>query len=254
MKKLILLFSVCAFSFASFAQDDTTMRRQPMKGDRAISFSFSGIAVMGLNLSKDPVSMAQMMDLRYFFKDDLAARLGLGVKIMSTTTITKNDTTGGIPLLETENKIKSSALTLAFGVERHFKTRSKTIDPFMGPGLYFSWLGKNKVENATKTTMSNGNFNETLTNTTSAGGFAVGLMLNTGFFWYFADNIALGGEFSMGYSVGTTGGEINTETTVNNQTGGVLTSTSSSKTTINKVRLSAFQTLNTGSISLLVKF
>ncbi len=254
MKKIILLISLCVISMVSVAQNDKVTPRQPVKGDKTISFNFAGIATTTLTLNTDPLNQAQLIDFRYFMYDDLALRIGLGLNNLTTTTTTTNDSTGGLPLIETSNKNKATGFSIGLGVERHFKTTSKTIDPFIGPGIYVTKLGKNKVTATNKSTMANGDYTDTRTETINPGGFVLGVAVNAGFFWYFTQSLALGASFSIGYGTGSVGGDTDVTNTVTNSTGGVITTTETTTTTVNKTKLSALRTMNTGTINLLVKF
>lgn len=253
MKKLFISFALCAFTFSAFSQDEKETR-QPVQGDKAISLNFVGLATMALNSGVDPFNGSQVLDFRYWLADQWALRVGLGVATTSTTTRTENDTTGGVPLTETEAKNRNSAFSIGIGAERHIKTNAKTIDPYIGAGIYMSMIGKNKVDNMTKTTQANGDFNEMTSNTINPGGFGFGVGLNAGFFWYFAENIALGGEYGFGFGTGSTGGETEVKNKMVSSQGGTVTTTESTTRTTNKTNNSGLRTGSTGAINLLVKF
>jgi len=252
MKTIAIVLALSTISSAIFAQDEE--KRQPVKGDKAISMNLAGIAVWALNSGTDPFNNTQVLDFRYFVGDKFAIRAGLGVNTASTTTKTSNDTTGGIPLTETEAKNRTSAFSLGIGAEKHIGNKSKTIDPYVGAGLYFSIIGKNKVDNTNTTTQANGDYFTMKSNTVNPGGFGFGFGLNAGFFWFFADNIAVGGEYGFGLGVGSTGGDTKVTNSTESSVGGTLTTTESTTTNQNKTSNFGLRTGSTGAINLLVNF
>jgi hypothetical protein len=158
------------------------------------------------------------------------------------------------PLVEDETEVSQFGFTIGLGVEKHISTKSKTIDPYIGAGIYFSSLGAQTSTATSNTRYFNGTYTNTTNEIVADGGSAFGIQINTGFFWYFAQNIALGGELSLGWASGTTGGETETTYSSVSTASGSTVSTSSHTVTKNEISLSAIQTLNTGAISLLVKF
>jgi hypothetical protein len=253
-KTIALVLALCTISVAIFAQEEEKPFRQPVKGNCGISLNFVGLAAVALNSGVDPFNNTQVLDFRYFIADKLALRAGFGLNTASTKTKTANDTTGGIPLTETEVTNKTSAFSFGIGAEKHFKTKSKTIDPYVGAGLYMSLIGKNKANNMSKTTFANGDYNQMESETITPGGLGFGVGLNAGFFWFFAENIALGGEYGFGFGTGYTGGDTEVNNSTKSSVGGTVTTTESSSTTTNKTTNSAFRTGSTGAINLLVTF
>jgi hypothetical protein len=254
MKAITLFLSLIFIATLSLAQQEESTNLRPIQGDKAIGFNFVGLTAIALNSTADPLNASQVVDLRYFFKDDMAFRLGFGLVNLTTTTTTQNDTTGAQPLLETENKDKSTGITIGLGAEKHIKTRSKRVDPFIGLGLGISNLGKNTVTAMNKTTQPNGNYVMTETETITPGGTVFGVACNLGFFWFFAHNIAFGASWSLGFVTGSTGGDTETTMTTSSNTGGTVTSATSSTKSTNKTKISALQSLNTGAVNILIKF
>ena len=255
MKKLTLLIALCAISFVSFSQQEESTYFRPLQGDKAISFNLLGLFdSLALNTTADPLTNAQVVDLRYFFKDNIAFRLGFGINRLNTTTTVISDTSNGAPLIESENKDNQTGISFGFGLEKHIKTKSKRTDPFVGAGLFLSMLGKNTITATNKTTQPNQDYTSSLTETINPGGNIFALVVNAGFFWYFAHNLAIGGEVSLGFATGNVGGKVETSSTTTNSSGGVVTTVVSNTQSENKVKISALQTLNTGAIHLMIKF
>lgn len=254
MKKITLLLALISLSHSSFSQDEPTFFR-PLQGDMAFSFNLSGLFdSLYMNNTPDPLTNAQMADFRYFWKDNVAFRFGFGINRLNTTTTTTNDTLGGLPLVETENKDNQTGITIGLGIEQHIKTKSKRTDPFVGAGLILSRLGNNTVTNDIKTTQLNLDYTQTVTETINPGGTVFGVAVNAGFFWYFTHNLALGGELALGFVTGAVGGDVERTQTSTTSIGGNVTTAESSTTFVQKLNISALQTRNTGSIHLLVKF
>ena len=253
MKKILLLSALCVLALHSFAQEEATFFR-PLQGDKTISFNFVGISAMALNSVAEPLTNSLMVDLRYFYKDDIAFRLGFGMKNLKTDVTTSSDTTGGAPLITTEDIDKATGFAIGLGVEKHIKTKAKRVDPFVGLGIIYSTLGDNEVTSDSKTLQVNGNFTQTKVVTLNPGSNALAIQLNVGFFWYFAHNIAFGGEIAFGWAGGTLGGDTKATTTTTTSTGGTVTTTEKTVMTTQKADFNAFQTTNTGAVELLVKF
>ena len=254
MKTITLIAAFCACSLLSLAQQEESTFYRPLQGDKALSFNITGLANLTLNSTQDPLTDALLFDFRYFYKDNLAFRLGLGLNNISAT-ITNKSNPLMFPVAESEIKSSGTGFNIGLGVEKHVKTKSKKMDPFVGVGIYIGILGDSTINIDSKSTLnSTGDYTNIVSEEVIPGGFALGLGINGGFFWYFAQNIALGGELSIGYVSGHFGGDESMTSTTTNSTSGVITTSTSTSTSESKTNFSAFNTINTGSINLLVKF
>ncbi len=253
MKKTTLCFAICALSITAFSQSDDTFK--PVKGNKVITMNLSGLSVLALNSPTDPLNAVQVLNFRYFISDKVDLRLDLGFTTQTTNLTSKNDTAGGVPLVETTNKDAKSALSLGLGAEKHIATEYNRIDPFFGGGIYLTTIGKNTVTATNKTTLANGNYTDSKTITVNPGGLAIAFQANMGFFWYFAANLAIGGEYGFGYATGSQGGDKVVTANSTSSTGGVVTVNPQTITTTTvKASLSGFKTQNNGSIIILIKF
>lgn len=253
MKKTTLLSVLCLATLITFAQDEETISRKPLQGNKIIGFDLAGLAAIALNSPVDPLTNAQMFDFRYFFKDDLAFRFGLGINNRTTTTTTKTDPANH-PITETVIEDKTSGFSVGLGAEKHLKTKSKSLDPYAGAGIYLSSLGDNEVDDKYKKTEANGDYNDVHTVTINPGGSVFGFALNAGFLWFFTQSIALGGEISLGFGSGTIGGEADITTTTTSSSNGTVTTQETHSSTTSEIKYSGLGTLNTNTIRLLVKF
>jgi len=249
--KLLIALLICVPAFAQQEQSDFL---RPLQGDKAISFTFSGLSVLNLGNRTDPIHSGQVLDARYFHRDDIAFRVGLGVDKLNITATIVNDTTGGVPLTESETKTSQTGFSIGLGVEKHIKTKSNRVDPFMGAGLYYTTLGIQTVNATSTTTQTNGNYVKTESETKTPGQNAFALGLDLGFFWYFAPNIAFGSSFELGFATQKLGGDTETTTTTTSNTGGTITSMTSTSSSKTETKNTFIRTINTGTISILIKF
>jgi hypothetical protein len=254
MKKITLFLALCAISFAVISQETETTYYRPLQGNKTISFNLAGINVMALNSVVNPLNNTIMLDLRYFYKDNLAFRLGFGVKNLGFTSKAASDSTGGQNLIESDIESSSSGYSFGLGVEKHIKTKSKTLDPFIGGGVIISTIGEVDSIVKTKTTMPDHDYVDSKIETIKPGAFVVAVQVSVGFFWYFSQNLALGGELAFGYAGGSIGGDLEVTNSTTSSNNGTVTSTVSKSKTNQEINFSALQTTNNGAIILLVKF
>lgn len=253
MKKATLLSIICLASLITFAQEEETLTKKPIQGNKIVGFDIAGLSAMALNSPIDPLTNAQMFDFRYFFQDYIAFRVGLGINNRTTTITTKSDPANH-PIIENTNEDKKSGYSIGLGVEKHIKTKSRSLSPYIGAGLYLTLLGDNNVDDKNKVTQASGDYTDVHTVTINPGGTVFGLALNGGFMWFFTQNLALGGEFSLGFGSGTIGGDVEVKTTTTTSSSGTVTTQEMKTKSVNEIKYSGLGTLNTNTIRFLVKF
>ena len=175
MKKVFLI-AVGFFAFQSVsAQDDSSYK--PTTGSVTTEVSLAG----GLNNATFNLN-GGALKFRYFLKEDLALRAGLGLN--STTT----EAVAGVSPNEitTTNKVSSNAIKL--GIEKHFAGTNR-LSTYAGADLIVG-LGKT----ANDIVSQNGNYIKAEQKTS---GFGIGLF--TGADYYIAKKVYLGVEAGLSF-------------------------------------------------------
>jgi hypothetical protein len=255
MKKLQLLIAFIFLSVYSFAQQEESTFYRPLQGDVAVSFNITGLANLTLNSTQDPLTNALLFDFRYFWKDNVAFRLGLGLNNISATRIDNDDPQQLPTVTNMETKSSISGFNIGLSIEKHVKTKSKKMDPYVGAGLFLGLRGDSTITMESKTTVANSTDYQMISSEQIIpGGSALGIGITGGFYWFFAPNIALGGELAIAYVTGHLGGESSTKLTTTNSVSGTVTTTETHLNEEIDTKFNALNTINTGSINLLVKF
>lgn len=203
MKK-VLLFSVCLIATTLFAQDaNNDIILKPLKKDIGFSFNLTGLI--------NNVALSSMTDnngndaiiLRQYINDDLAFRLGLGIKIASDKWSTVDSV--GSELVEWDSTFKKVDIYVAPGIEKHFLSAAR-LDPYVGMDIRFGKLGKSTMtsDKATTDTLGTGTLE---IDRTLAGGISMGLNLIAGFNYFFSHKICIGAEYSWGFMTSSNGGD-----------------------------------------------
>ncbi len=157
-KTLSILLTIVAVSLSSAA-----FAQKPAKG------AITGEVQLNFQTGTAPIGItASALNFRYFFADDMAARLKFGVLSSSS----KPD--GG-------EKVTSSTIIFSPGVEKHFAGTEK-LSPYAGAELSIS---SGKDEYKTKTSS-----------------FGLGIIIGADY--YFVPSVYVGGEISYGFSSSTT--------------------------------------------------
>ena len=164
--------AVFAFGFAN-AQDGSSYK--PTKGTVTTEVGLTG----GLNNANFNLNTGALK-FRYFLKDDLGLRLGLGVQNSNF-----EDVQGTSPNQVTEIE-KDNNLTLKFGAEKHF-AGSERLSTYAGADLLIGF-GKELEE----TTLENGDFTK---GEQKFSGF--GISLFTGADYYITKKVFLGVEAGL---------------------------------------------------------
>ena len=209
MKKVLLFTALLAVSLSSVAQKRTatsvssssastssytsTSEFKPTEGTITTEVGVSG----GINNTNFGLSDIGAK-FRYFFKDDIAFRLGLSLGS------SKDESTNVVPVNTPSTTIveRTTNRTFSIGAEKHF-TGADRLSTFVGADILFGFNGASR-----KSDTSNGTFNY-IEGATSGGaanraGSFFGLRITTGADYYFTKKLYLGVEVGLGYVAGTT--------------------------------------------------
>lgn len=210
MKKIFFAASLFAASvFNAYCQDEaTTTTATGMKaaaGDVTGEFILSNNFDLGLNNSQ--------LRFRYFFADDMAARIGLRIFRESERMEVEEDGTNNIGILRT----RSSEVAINLGIEKHF-SGTERLSPYVGADILLSFAGeRQKGENVDLGGDYAADFSFERTGYDVAGeelaGTGIGLRLVGGADFYVARNVFLGGEFGLGFLLRNRADVQSTETT-----------------------------------------
>lgn len=192
------------------------------KNDFTAEFGLSG----GLNNADFVLNEgnAGLLRGRYFFKDDLAVRLGFSLGFDHSKQNIYN-------LLETEkgtSVTNTSSFLINAGIEKHFKGTNR-LSPYVGADLLFGISG-NHVEN----TNTDGNVyvNNMSMETKGPGAVSFGLRALVGADYYFTKHVYLGAEAGLGFLYGTEG-KTTTTVTLGNATTTITHKSAGSSFTLN---------------------
>lgn len=191
MKKVLLtVAAVMTFGLMSAQEETSTSAYKPVKGTIATEVSLVG----GLNNADFNLNTGALK-FRYFFKDDMALRLGLGLNSTKFEDIDDSDPTN--VLTET---YKSSSTTLKLGIEKHF-AGAERLSTYAGADLLIGFNGANYEAKDNTSTME---IDGTVTfpglggNTYNAGS-SFGLGLFTGADYYITKKVFLGVEAGIDF-------------------------------------------------------
>ncbi|SFB22142.1 Outer membrane protein beta-barrel domain-containing protein [Flavobacterium swingsii] len=200
MKKVLLTaVAVFAFGFANAQEGTTTSEYKPTKGTVTTEVSLTGgLNAANFNLNDGGVKF------RYFLKDDLGLRLGLGIHNDKN-----EDVIGVTPGMSTETE-KNSNLSLKLGAEKHF-AGSERLSTYAGADLVIAF-GKETFDDV----QENGDYDKF---EQKNGGFGVNVF--TGADYYITKKVFLGVEAGLNFMTNKLKDASNT-----NKTGAVVTTVS----------------------------
>tara|TARA_B110000483_G_C18029231_1_gene478056 strand:- start:126 stop:806 length:681 start_codon:yes stop_codon:yes gene_type:complete len=193
MKKLFILLGAVVISGTLFAQkpssDDSKYSLEGM-----INYSDAGFQWDAPNLR-----------MRYFIKDNIAARVTLGI---SSTSVTDNvyqvDSGTGIGTID----MGSMSWSLGLGAEYHLSGTDR-LSPYFSAGLTFGGMSMTEDWNN-----SDGvDYMTDMTASVESSSSTFGLGVGAGFDYYVFDNIYIGMEMGLNWNNYTDGGGSTTITT-----------------------------------------
>ncbi|MDA9782816.1 hypothetical protein N9B55_00240 [Vicingaceae bacterium] len=228
LKSIAIILTSFFLSFSVLAQD-TTKYFLPKAGDFGASIVVNGL-INNINLSTNNNTYGQnILFAKYYLKDDLALRTGLGFKL--NRTLRESADSAGALLVEVDSLRRSFSVNVSIGIEKHL-TANKRLDPFVFGQLDISMIGKsrNEIENRQTSTFGTASTEREIIRD---GGFALGLNLGGGFNYFLAKNFSAGTELYLGFQYVSVGGGI-TDNTTNTTAGGTRMSTFDSRDDISK--------------------
>ncbi len=194
---LLLPFAAC-FPFPLQAQltpADSLAQLKPSVG--GIGFGIKAEGLKGLIWENSFDSL--VLQFRKVMKPALVFRLDASLAFNSSKFTEKdNHTNGGYSY--TEESTKQYSIGLVPGVEKHFGGTHR-LDPYVGVALPFAILGKLQETEIEDDVYEDGGFDKQTIEQTVPGGFGIGLDGMVGLNYYFADRLALGIEYSIGFSM-----------------------------------------------------
>ena len=155
-------------------------------------------ASVGTNSGSINLNTVGVLKGRYFFQDDLALRLSLGLSSPSVKS-TLEETNHSL-----ENKYRATTLYFGLGVEKHF-TGTDRLSPYVGAELHVGSYTTNAESNDTRTVGTI--VTKTNQQIKAAPGFTFGGGLFMGADYYIAPKVFLGLEAGLNidaYSLGKT--------------------------------------------------
>lgn len=183
LRSLAVLAVLVGFTSSSFAQDDNDIIRPITKqGSAAFLMTIGGLGTF--NLASPPIGPGLSQSgfgFKYFLADDVALRVLLGIGMNSTT----------IPGVGDADDVTqdTTAIGLGVGAEYHFRPLYST-SPYIGAQVGFvSVSSNNGLDGDQEVSMSQTH---------------ISVAAIAGFNWFFTRGIAVGGEYSLGFT-GTTG-------------------------------------------------
>ncbi|WP_297177994.1 BT1926 family outer membrane beta-barrel protein [uncultured Porphyromonas sp.] len=208
MKKILMVAALAATSIVA-AQAQSEFK--PKAGDVTTDVSlfanglfanptalYKGNVASGVSSNKFDLSTVGVLKGRYFFQDDLALRLSLGLSSPSVKS-TLEETNHSL-----ENKYRATTLYFGLGVEKHF-TGTDRLSPYVGAELHVGSYTTNAESNDTRTVGTI--VTKTNQQIKAAPGFTFGGGLFMGADYYIAPKVFLGLEAGLNidaYSLGKT--------------------------------------------------
>ena len=203
MKNLFILVAVATFGTGAFAQD-----YKPSKGTVTTEVGLTGgLGNSNVGLTTNNAFGAPLLKFRYFFKDNIAFRLGFAID-RTATKATPTTTTEIVPApipappavpTNTTTIIDNTTLFLmSIGAEKHFKG-SDRLSTFVGADILLGSSKRYQETNSTTTTVAPvTTSNSVLITKNGSGGQSVfGLGLFTGADYYIAKKVYLGIELGL---------------------------------------------------------
>ncbi|MEW5675097.1 outer membrane beta-barrel protein [Flavobacterium enshiense] len=194
MKKVILsVAAVFAFGFANAQEQEKEVSGyKPVKGTITTEVGLTG----GLNNADFDLNTG-VLKFRYFLKDDMAVRAGLGVYSNKNEELDHSNPSNVATLTN-----KSSDITLNLGVEKHF-AGSDRLSTYAGADLLIGFKNANAEysDNTTSAEVEGANA-DMAGNLSNNGRNYFGLRLVTGADYYIAKKVFLGVEAGLNLTTG----------------------------------------------------
>jgi hypothetical protein len=179
MKKIMIFVGALSLSGTMFAQKAT--KENPFSLEGQLSFNTSTLSFN-----------APSLRMRYFFADDLAARVSLSLNNSSTKDYYYENlnNSGG----EGTEINKTSMTMISLGAEKHFAGTDK-LSPYVGADLVYG-MGNTSAK---WDKFDGGGYNSDYTRTVKNPVSMIGVNLVAGTDYYFAENFYVGLELGIGF-------------------------------------------------------
>jgi hypothetical protein len=191
MKKVLLsAIALLSLTFVN-AQEETISVYKPVKGTIATEVGLTG----GLNNANFNLNTGTLK-FRYFLKDDMALRLGLGINSNKTENIDNSNVNNVETLIN-----KSSNTLINLGVEKHF-AGSERLSTYAGGDLLLGFSGASAeyTENNYSYNVEGANlFNNLTINNSQRASTDFGFRLFTGADYYIAKKVFIGVEAGINF-------------------------------------------------------
>lgn len=203
MKNTIKILALLAISYSGFAQDESSSEYKPSKGSVTTEVGLTGgLGNSGFNLNTGASVVGNpMLKFRYFYKNDIAFRLGFSANRTATdskptTTTTTSPVATPVPAFtpSSESIANSTFFAINLGVEKHFKG-SDRLSTFAGADLLFA----NESSYSESTNNTAANSSTVIVDKNNNGGGYLGLSLLTGADYYIAKKVYLGVELGLAF-------------------------------------------------------
>jgi hypothetical protein len=210
-KELTCFIFLCTLSVVAIAQEPAPKAGVSVRFNPASNIRLNLTAVSNFLMGSGDRAEAEMKmgtlsaDLvgRYFLKDQVSVRFGVGMSSMNMTTVNTYTSSGTTAKLEGELSQKRFTFTPA--VERRF--RANKLEILAGIGMPVGIIGKTNA--SVKTTSTDAGTNSSFENKFELdGGVSIGLQSFAGFNFYLTNKFAIGTELSYGFGYTKAGGDI----------------------------------------------
>lgn len=225
MKTIMVTLAALCIALAGMAQN-TLPPLKPVKGNMGYGFTLNGVLTIATSnwqstglqnqLLNDPLGVfgpsvtvgqlvpQEMIFGRYYLKDNLALRYALGINSVRSV-VAEADSIGGGTFLEESTNTRAFSFGLSAGVEHHFKTNARRLDPYIGGQFNIGLITPIKQ---TYEAIITGNGSGTTTAERKwQGGTSYGIDALFGANIFLAEGFAVGVESNLGFGGLNFGGD-----------------------------------------------
>ena len=195
MKKVLLtVAAVMTFGLMNAQEETSTSAYKPVKGTIATEVGLTG----GLNntdFALNSNATTSAVKFRYFFKDDMALRLGLGINSNKTETVDNSDPTNVATLI---NNNSNNVINL--GIEKHF-AGAERLSTYAGADLLIGFKGASAegTANGYSLNVDGANLDPNTGNLVGNASTDLGFRLFTGADYYITKKVFLGVEAGLNF-------------------------------------------------------
>ena len=207
MKKVTALFVLAFLIFSLSIKAQEEKGRSPLfpkEGDFGASILIDGL-IDNVNLSSVSNNYGQnILFAKYYLKDDLVARLGLGFTVNSASRETADSV--GLSQIRTDSSASRFFINISGGIEKHL-SGTKRLDPYVFSQLDLTFIGKQKLD-INSSTSSKAGASRSERAIKADGGIAFGIAAGGGFNYFLAEKFSIGAELALQITYSSVGGTI----------------------------------------------